>query len=166
MASNNARRPQENFVRALFETPDKVPVTRLFRRGSHAQPAEEVSPGELSVLTRGDESAIPANDPELETTGRRLAYARHLTDGRHPLTGRVLVNRIWMHHFGRGIVGTPSDFGTQGDRPTHPELLDWLADHFVKEKCPDENEVLLAFIKALAGSVPKSVEDPNEEETR
>ena len=133
VASINARRPTENFVRALFETPDKVPVTHLFRRGSHTQPAEEVSPGELSVLTRGDESAIPTNNPELETTGRRLAYARHLTDGQHPLTGRVLVNRIWMHHFGRGIVGTPSDFGTQGDRPTHPELLDWLADHFVKD---------------------------------
>ena len=127
-----ARKPKDNFVRALFETPGKVSVTHLFRRGSHTQPAEEVLPAELSVLTRGDQPVVPANNPKLETTGRRLAYARHLTDGEHPLTGRVFVNRIWMHHFGRGIVGTPSDFGTQGDRPTHPELLDWLADHFVK----------------------------------
>ena len=126
-----ARKPEDNFVRALFETPGKVPATHLFRRGSHTQPAEEVLPAELSVLTRGDQLAVPTNNPKLETTGRRLAYARHLTDGEHPLTGRVLVNRIWMHHFGRGIVATPSDFGSQGDRPTHPELLDWLADHFV-----------------------------------
>ncbi len=131
VAKIKARRPKENFVRTLSEVPDKVPVTYLFRRGSHTQPAEEVLPGGLSVLTRGDQSVVPANDPKLETTGRRLAYARHLTNGAHPLTGRVLVNRIWMHHFGHGIVGTPSDFGSQGDRPTHPELLDWLADHFV-----------------------------------
>ena len=132
VAEMTARRPKEDFVRALFETPDSVPVTHLFRRGSHTQPAEEVLPGELAILTRGDVSVVPANDPGLKTTGRRLAYARHLTSGRHPLTARVLVNRIWMHHFGRGIVATPSDFGSQGERPTHPELLDWLADHFVK----------------------------------
>lgn len=126
-----AKKPKADYVRALFETPGKVPVTHLFRRGSHTQPADEVLPAELSVLNRGDKPVVPVNNPRLKTTGRRLAYARHLTDGKHPLTGRVFVNRIWMHHFGRGIVGTPSDFGSQGDRPTHPKLLDWLADHFV-----------------------------------
>jgi hypothetical protein len=132
VAKITAQRPADNFVRALFETPGQVPVTHLFRRGSHTQPGEEILPGELSILTRGDVSVVPAKNDELETTGRRLAYARHLTNGRHPLVARVLVNRIWMHHFGRGIVGTPSDFGAQGERPTHPELLDWLADFFVK----------------------------------
>ena len=127
-----AQGPKDDFVRALFEIPGKTPVTHLFSRGSHTQPAEEVLPDELSVLTRDEQPIVPANNPDLETTGRRLAYARHLTDGEHPLIGRVLVNRIWMHHFGRGIVATPSDFGSQGDRPTHPELLDYLADHFVR----------------------------------
>lgn len=132
VAEITARRPKDNFIRALFESPGNVPVTHLFRRGNHTQPAEEVLPGELSILTSDKASVVPVKHPGLETTGRRLAYARHLTSGQHPLTARVLVNRIWMHHFGRGIVGTPGDFGSQGERPTHPELLDWLADRFVR----------------------------------
>ncbi|MEO6788612.1 MAG: DUF1553 domain-containing protein, partial [Chthoniobacteraceae bacterium] len=69
----------------------------------------------------------------LPTSGRRLAFAQSLTDGRHPLTTRVLVNRVWHDHFGRGIVASLGDFGRIGERPTHPELLDWLASEFVAE---------------------------------
>ena len=82
-------------------------------------------------MVRGSRST--SDDPALPTTGRRLSYARHLMNGRHPLVGRVLANRIWLHHMGRGMVETPGDFGVLGQRPTHPELLDWLADEMVRQ---------------------------------
>lgn len=129
--ATRAKRPPDDKVRCLTEVPGQIPTTRLFARGDFNQPRGEVAPGELAVLNaRG--WTIPADDPQLSTSGRRLAYARHLTDGQHPLVARVLVNRFWMHLFGRGLVSTPADFGTQGERPSHPELLDWLADEFMR----------------------------------
>ena len=124
-----ARRPVDDFVPCLTEVPGQMPATHVFYRGDINQPKQPVEPGELSVLP-GPVAAIPADDPALPTTGRRLAYARWLTSGQHPLVGRVIVNRIWLHHFGRGIVATPGDFGQLGARPTHPEMLDWLATRF------------------------------------
>lgn len=126
-----AQKPVEDFVSPLNETPGNLPVTYLFHRGDHRQPKQPVAPGALSVCAPpGQPFQIPADDPSLPTSGRRLAFAHWLTSGEQPLTARVLVNRFWMHHFGRGIVGTPGDFGTLGDLPSHPELLDWLADEF------------------------------------
>ncbi|MEE3373153.1 MAG: PSD1 and planctomycete cytochrome C domain-containing protein [Planctomycetota bacterium] len=130
IASASAKRPPPDQLMPLTETPGQVPVTYLFQRGDHKQPAENVGPGELSVLNPSG-FAISLNDPDIATSGRRLAYARHLTSGRHPLVARVLVNRFWMHHFGRGLVATPSEFGLRGERPSHPRLLDWLADEFM-----------------------------------
>ena len=97
--------------------------------GSYLNPREEVQPGFLSIL---DPNPAVVPEPVREgSTGRRSALAMWLTDPSNPLTARVMVNRIWHHHFGRGIVATPSDFGMMGERPTHPELLDWLAAEFV-----------------------------------
>ena len=126
-----ATAPKEKFVRVLQEPPGHTPKTFLFIRGDHQQPEREMAPGELTVLRREDYSPLPLNDPSLPTTGRRLAYAKYLTGSQHPLLSRVIVNRVWMHHFGRGIVATPGDFGRLGAEPTHPELLDWLASEFM-----------------------------------
>lgn len=123
------RKPVEEFISSLTEVPGQVPATVLFYRGDPDQPKQAVMPGDLSVLDwLGD--SIPAKSDAVPTSGRRLAYARRLTSGRHPLVARVFVNHAWAHHFGRGIVATPGDFGVLGDRPTHPELLDWLASEF------------------------------------
>jgi hypothetical protein len=127
------RKPVEEFVPALTEYPSlpKEPATFVFNRGDPDQPKEQVEPGELTVLASFHPSAIPEKTPGIPTSGRRLAFARSITDGAHPLTTRVLVNRVWHHHFGRGIVASLCDFGHIGDRPSHPELLDWLAGEFV-----------------------------------
>jgi len=130
-AELRAKKPVEDFVRALTEVPGKVPVTRLFHRGDPDQPKQEITPGGLVVLDQQLPLTFSAKDPKLTTSGRRLAFARWLTDGKHPLTARVIVNRVWMHHFGRGLVATPGEFGHLGEKPTHPELLDWLAADFM-----------------------------------
>jgi hypothetical protein len=129
-AETRKKRPADDYVQCLTEVPNQIPATKLFYRGDFNQPRQDVSPGELAVLNSSG-LAIAGDDPQIPTTGRRLAYARYLTNGRHPLVGRVLVNRFWHHHFGRGLVSTAGDFGTLGARPSHPELLDWLADDFI-----------------------------------
>ena len=125
------KRPADNYIQCVTEIPGLIPAHDLFSRGDVHQPRQEVGPAELAILN-SVEPVVLTGSSKLPTSGRRLAYARHLTNGRHPLVARVLVNRFWMHHFGRGLVGTPSDFGSLGERPTHPELLDWLADEFMR----------------------------------
>ena len=102
--------------------------TQRFHRGDPLQPREEVSPGGITGIGPG--LAMPANTPEAE---RRLKLAEWITDPAHPLTRRVIVNRLWQHHFGEGLVATPSDFGVNGARPSHPELLDWLAGELARQ---------------------------------
>ncbi len=126
-----ALKPEE-FLRVLTEPAGEPPVTYVFSRGNFDSPLDAVEPGELSVISGLASMEIPHNAEQIDTTGRRTAFAELLTSGNHPLVSRVMVNRVWAHHFGTGIVDTPGDFGFLGGRPTHPELLDWLADEFVQ----------------------------------
>lgn len=104
--------------------------TVLFRRGDVRQPGEVVRPGGLTALS--PLSPDLGLEPDALEGERRIRFARWLTDRANPLTARVMVNRIWQQHFGTGIVDTPSDLGVNGGRPSHPELLDWLASEFVE----------------------------------
>ncbi len=106
-----------------------APATHVLAVGAYDAPKEEVQPGFLTLLDPAPARIVPPAN--LESTGRRTALANWLTNPDNPLTARVMVNRIWHYHFGRGIAGTPSDFGVMGERPSHPELLDWLAKDFV-----------------------------------
>jgi len=127
-----ATKPPEGFVMALMEVKGQVPTTKLFNRGDHDQPKQAVTPGELSIIAKPEIEPFKPAVVTTGSTGRRLAYAQWLTSGQHPLVARVLVNRFWLNHMGRGIVNTPGDFGHQGERPTHPELLDWLSQEFMQ----------------------------------
>ena len=104
-----------------------APATHILKTGVWDAPLDEVQPGFLTLLAPGPAKITPGNG----STGRRSALANWLTDPANPLPARVMVNRLWHWHFGEGIVGTPSDLGIMGQRPSHPELLDWLASEFV-----------------------------------
>jgi hypothetical protein len=125
-----ATKPKEPFVFAITERVGKTPESVLFNRGDHEQPRQKVEPGDLEILQTRAQLSFE-KPPGLETSGRRLAYAKWLASDAHPLTARVLVNRFWLNYFGRGLVNSPGDFGKQGELPSHPELLDWLASEFV-----------------------------------
>jgi hypothetical protein len=108
------------------------PTYRL-HRGDVTQKREPVAPAALAAFVPRLELPADAPDPR-----RRLALAKWVTDPANPLTARVMVNRLWHYHFGTGIVATPSDFGLNGAKPSHPELLDWLASEFVKPAKPTD----------------------------
>lgn len=123
----------EPYVRALVDT-GGVPSTHyLLARGDPLSPTDPVEPGVPAVLTGTLEpyEVVPPWTGS-DSSGRRLAFARWLTQPDHPLTARVLVNQLWQRHFGRGLVPTPENFGRSGEPPTHPALLDWLATELVR----------------------------------
>lgn len=124
-------------VRLHTQGPDFYDKTFQLKRGDLNQKLDEAKPGFLQVVTRADESRWNLPPPEgARTPMKRAALARWITDpdgGAGQLAARVIVNRLWQHHFGRGIVTTPSDFGAQGERPTHPELLDYLAGELIRD---------------------------------
>jgi hypothetical protein len=131
-----AQKPKEEFLHAFAEpalAATALPQTHLFFRGDIEQPKEVVKPGDLTVLASYRPIEIPEKDPAKPTSGRRLAFANSLTDGKHPLLARVIVNQVWLRHFGKGLVNSPNDFGQLGEKPSHPELLDWLATEFMQK---------------------------------
>lgn len=122
-------------IQALFDV-GPPPPTFMLERGDYMNPTREVVPGFLRVLVDSDEAALAQVEPVgNSSSGRRTALAQWLTDPGSPagaLVTRVMVNRIWQHLMGEGLVRTPGNFGVEGERPTHPELLEWLSVQFVE----------------------------------
>jgi len=146
-----ATKPKARTVKVQVTTEGRKPMrhhsqgkdffdkTFFLRRGDPEQKVEEAEPSFPRVLMRGSEAAsrwIQKPPSNATTSYRRRSLASWITDVEHGaghLLARVIVNRLWQHHIGRGIVATPNDFGLQGERPTHPELLDWLASRLIDE---------------------------------
>ncbi len=105
---------------------------RFLKKGDPNRPGEVVEPGQLSMVPALNR-AVPPPPPGSATTHRRRHLAAWIADPANPLTPRVWVNRLWLHHFGQGLVRSPDNFGFTGDAPTHPELLDWLASELVRQ---------------------------------
>ncbi|GAB4455513.1 MAG: PSD1 and planctomycete cytochrome C domain-containing protein [Armatimonadaceae bacterium] len=119
--------PKPEFAMALADKPqDQCGDGRVFKRGNPGNPGDVAPRAFLTVLRSTDEQ-------NWKQGSGRLQLARAIASEQNPLTARVLVNRVWMHHFGGALVRTPSDFGRQGEKPTHPELLDWLAATFMED---------------------------------
>ena len=119
-------------IGTLSETGGAIPAAHLMVRGDWRRPGPELEPAFLRIATPRGDSLQPLGG--LRSSGRRAAFARWLTHPDHPLTSRVIVNRVWQHHFGHGLSRTPSDFGLLGDEPLHNDLLDWLARELVSQQ--------------------------------
>ena len=140
------------------------PETFVLLRGNPNTKGAAVEPGFLEVLNP-PAPHLPSPAPGSKTTGRRTVLADWITSAENPLTARVMANRVWQHHFGRGIVRSPNNFGLQGDAPTHPELLDWLAQELIDggwRLKPLHRRILLSetYQRSSAGRPELSTVDP------
>ncbi|MFO0846262.1 MAG: DUF1549 and DUF1553 domain-containing protein [Gemmataceae bacterium] len=118
---------------AFVETDAKPPTHHALRRGQHNQPGDEVRPGVPAAFsTKGNTFHVETPAPGRTSSGRRTAFAHWVTSPENPLFARVMVNRIWQHHFGTGLVTTPDNFGRSGAKPSHPELVDYLSAEFAR----------------------------------
>ena len=131
LAALDKQRPRPLPTALAIGERGRAPQTSFFlHRGSPDAPGSQMTPGVLSVASE-EEWAFPEPPPDAKSSWRRRGLAEWLTSKSNPLTARVMVNRMWQHHFGEGIVRTPGNFGKMGERPSHPELLDWLALEFM-----------------------------------
>jgi len=119
--------PSPPTIPGIHNVAEQRTEMHVLKRGVWENKGEAIAPRPLSVLVSDTFPELPADLPK-----PRTELAKWLTDPKHPLTPRVVVNRLWQQHFGLGLVKTPNDFGTNGDRPSHPELLDWLASELVR----------------------------------
>lgn len=167
-AAATARAAKPEMVWAAFDVTAKPHPTHVLIRGSYEAPGDEVQPG-IPVIFDDPENpfTIPEPEPGAHSTGRRLAFAKWLIRPEHPLTARVIVNRVWQYHFGQGIVATPDDFGSQGTPPTHPELLDWLAVSLVEHDWSLKwlhRQIMLSSVYRQTSDVPHEkhlLDEPN-----
>lgn len=149
------------------EPAPKAPETHVLVRGSPGRHGEVVGPAVPAILAP-QQPVFPA--PNERTTQRRLGLAQWLASEKNPLTARVIVNRVWQQHFGQGLVRTANDFGLMGAAPTHPELLDWLADWFVhdaKWSLKKLHRLILAsntwrMSKSAPAGDPRAIADPED----
>jgi len=144
--------PPMTAIYAVQNDPARLSSTHLLFKGDYQQPLDAVGARPLGVL-------LPENTPEtpLDAAHPRTRLASWVADAANPLTARVMVNRIWQYHFGRGIVSTANDFGRMGARPTHPELLDYLANQFVEggwRMKPVHRMILLSSAYRQSGESP------------
>ncbi len=130
IAALNAKKRAFTLGLLMNDGTNKAAVTRIHFQGDHKQPKDVVEPGFPSALDPNPAALRTAVNRK--TTGRRLTLADWITSPQNPLTARVLVNRAWQNCFGHGLVATANDFGLAGERPTNPELLDWLAREFTR----------------------------------
>jgi len=131
LAKFDATKPEPPaLAQGMVDAASPAPQTHVLSGGAYNSPKDEVQPGFLTILDEKPAEIAPVANPS--STGRRAALARWLTREDNPLTSRVMANRIWHYQFGRGIAGTPSDFGMMGERPVNKELLDYLAARFVE----------------------------------
>ncbi len=159
-----AQRMDVPHAQVVMDKGRDFPAAHLLLRGDAYHPGDEVKPGFVCSLPDGatDIAPAPAN---ATTTGRRTALADWLTSAQNPLTARVWVNRVWRQHFGRGLVNTPSNFGLNGELPSHPELLDWLASRFAAKdeggRMKDEGKIRDTRYEIREGENSSSILHPS-----